>query len=242
MSVSEEFSRTASLLGENALERLKSAHVAVFGLGGVGGYAAEALVRSGVGFMDLIDGDKVSASNINRQIIALKSTVGKLKTEACGERFYDISPYIELRKFPLFLNENSVGAFNFAEYDYVVDAIDDIPAKVLLAEKCAQAGVKIISSMGAGNKLNPMGFCVSDIFATKVCPLARVMRHELRARGIERLKVVFSTEQPVINDRIPASCAFVPSAAGLLIASEVVKDLISEIPEDNSGNAQSNAE
>lgn len=225
--ITEELSRTASLLGEEAIEKLCKAKVAVFGLGGVGGYVAEALVRSGIGAIDLIDGDRVALSNINRQIIALHSTVGKLKTDACAERFLDINPEIILRKFPLFLNENSVGAFDFSEYDYVVDAVDDVAAKVLLAEMCAQMNVRIISSMGAGNKLNPMGFRVSDIFSTNVCPLARVMRHELRKRGIKSLKVVFSTELPIRNDRIPASCAFVPSAAGLLIASEVVKDIIS---------------
>lgn len=224
--VTEELSRTAALLGEEAVERLCKAKVAVFGLGGVGGYAAEALVRSGIGAIDIIDGDRVSLSNINRQIIALHSTVGMLKTDVCAQRFMDISPELILREFPLFLNENSMGAFDFSEYDYVVDAVDDVCAKVLIAEKCAQLGVRLISSMGAGNKLDPMGFRVSDIFSTNVCPLARVMRHELRKRGIERLKVVFSTELPTRNDRIPASCAFVPPAAGLLIASEVIGDLI----------------
>ena len=225
--ITEELSRTAALLGEEAIEKLCKAKVAVFGLGGVGGYAAEAVVRSGIGAVDLIDGDKVSLSNINRQIIALHSTVGMLKSDVCAQRFLDISPELILRKFPLFLNENSIGAFDFSEYDYVIDAVDDVAAKVLLAEVCTQMNVKIISSMGAGNKLDPMGFRVSDIFSTNVCPLARVIRHELRKRGIEKLKVVFSTELPVVNSRIPASCAFVPSAAGLLIASEVVKDLIS---------------
>lgn len=223
--VTEELSRTASLIGEEAIVKLSKSKVAVFGLGGVGGHAAEALVRSGIGAMDIIDGDKVALSNINRQIIALHSTVGKLKTDVCAERFLDINPELILRKFPLFLNENSISAFDFSEYDYVVDAVDDVAAKVLLAEICSRLKVKIISCMGAGNKLDPMGFKTADIFSTNVCPLARVMRHELRNRGIESLNVVFSKELPIRNDRIPASCAFVPAAAGLLIASQVVKDL-----------------
>ncbi len=227
----EELSRTAALLGESAVEKLRKAKVAVFGLGGVGGYAAEALVRSGIGAMDIIDGDRVALSNINRQLIALHSTVGMLKTDVCEKRFLDISPELILRKFPLFLNENSAGAFDFSEYDYVVDAVDDVAAKVLLADICSKNKTKIISCMGAGNKLDPMGFCVADIFSTNVCPLARVVRHELRTRGIDKLKVVFSKEPPIRNDRIPASCAFVPSAAGLLIASEVVKDLIDQSSE-----------
>ncbi len=234
--VTEELTRTASLLGEDAIIKLSKAKVAVFGLGGVGGYAAECLVRSGIGAIDLIDGDRVALSNINRQIIALHSTVGMLKTDAFAERFLDISPEIILRKFPLFLNENSIGAFDFSEYDYVIDAVDDVSAKVLLAEVCSSLNVKIISCMGAGNKLDPMGFRVADIFSTKVCPLARVVRHELRSRGVEHLKVVFSTELPIRSDRVPASCAFVPAAAGLLMASEAVKDIISEsAPVPNSG-------
>lgn len=225
--VTEELSRTAALLGEQAIEKLCKTKIAVFGLGGVGSHAAEALVRSGIGAMDIIDGDKVSLSDINRQITALHSTVGMLKADVLAERFSDISPEIILRKFPLFLNEYSIGAFDFSEYDYVIDAMDDVAAKVLLAEVCSQLNIKIISSMGASNKLDPMGFHVSDIFSAKVCPLARVVRHELRNRGIERLKVVFSKELPIRNDNTPASCAYVFAAAGMQIASEVVKDLIS---------------
>lgn len=223
--VREELSRTAKLLGESAVSSLEQKKIAVFGLGGVGGHAAEALVRSGIGAIDIVDGDTVALSNINRQLIALHSTVGKNKTDVCAERFLDINPEIKLRKFPLFLNEETVGNFDFSEYDYVLDCIDDIPAKVLLASVCERLGVRLISSMGAGNKLNPMGFKVADIYETSVCPLARAMRARLRKAGVERLRVVYSTEEPVITERVPASCAYVPSAAGLLMASVVIDEL-----------------
>lgn len=223
--VREELSRTAKLLGESAVSSLEQKKIAVFGLGGVGGHAAEALVRSGIGAIDIVDGDTVALSNINRQLIALHSTVGKNKTDVCAERFLDINPEIKLRKFPLFLNEETVGNFDFSEYDYVLDCIDDIPAKVLLASVCERLGVRLISSMGAGNKLNPMGFKVADIYETSVCPLARAMRARLRKAGVERLRVVYSTEEPVITGRVPASCAYVPSAAGLLMASVVIDEL-----------------
>lgn len=223
--VREELSRIAKLLGENAVCSLEQKKIAVFGLGGVGGHAAEALVRSGIGAIDIVDGDSVALSNINRQLIALHSTVGKNKTDVCAERFLDINPEIKLRKFPLFLNEETVGNFDFSEYDYVLDCIDDIPAKVLLASVCERLGVRLISSMGAGNKLNPMGFKVADIYETSVCPLARAMRARLRKAGVERLCVVYSTEEPVITERVPASCAYVPSAAGLLMASVVIYEL-----------------
>lgn len=223
--VREELSRTAKLLGENAVHSLENSKAAVFGLGGVGGHAAEALVRTGIGAIDIVDGDTVALSNINRQLVALHSTVGKNKTDVCAERFLDINPEIKLRKFPLFLNEETVGNFDFSEYDYVLDCIDDIPAKVLLAQTCSRLGVRLISSMGAGNKLNPMGFRVADIYETSVCPLARAMRARLRKAGVERLRVVYSTEEPVITERVPASCAFVPSAAGLLMASVVIDEL-----------------
>lgn len=226
----EEFCRTERLLGAAALEKLSKSRVAVFGIGGVGGHAAEALVRSGVGALDLIDGDDVVLSNINRQIIALHSTVGQPKTEAAAARFLDINPELKLRKFQFRLSEETVEKFDFSEYDYVVDAIDDVRAKVLLAVKCKESQTPLISSMGAGNKLDPTKFQVADIYKTSVCPLARVMRRELKQRGIERLKVVFSTEPPHAPTKegervVPASCAFVPSVAGLIIAGEVVRQL-----------------
>ena len=217
--------RTAKLLGEQAVERLAGVKIAVFGLGGVGGHAAEALVRTGVGALDIIDGDAVALSNINRQLAALHSTIGRLKTDVCGERFLDINPELKLRKFPFFFGEDTAEKFDFGEYDYVLDCIDDVSAKVLLAEICTQKNVRIISSMGAGNKLNPMGFRVADIYETSVCPLARVMRQRLRKAGVERLRVVYSTEEPVITERTPASCAYVPSAAGLLMAAAVIDEL-----------------
>lgn len=223
--VREELQRTAKLFGENAVERLAGVKIAVFGLGGVGGHAAEALVRTGVGALDIVDGDTVALSNINRQLVALHSTVGRLKTDVCGERFLDINPELKLRKFPLFFGEDTAEKFDFSEYDYVLDCIDDVSAKVLLAAICTQKNVRIISSMGAGNKLNPMGFRVADIYETSVCPLARVMRQRLRKAGVERLRVVYSTEEPVITERTPASCAYVPSAAGLLMAAAVIDEL-----------------
>ncbi len=228
----EEFSRTERLLGAAALDKLSKCRVAVFGIGGVGGHAAEALVRSGVGALDIVDGDTVALSNINRQIIALHSTVGRLKVDVAEERFLDINPNLKLRKFPLVFGEKTAARFDFGEYDYVVDAVDDVRAKVLLAVMCRDSGTPLISSMGAGNKLDPTRFRVADIYKTSVCPLARVMRTELRKRGIERLKCVFSDEPPAAVPKdgervVPASCAFVPSAAGLIIAGEVVRDLIS---------------
>ncbi|MCM1165751.1 MAG: tRNA threonylcarbamoyladenosine dehydratase [Lachnospiraceae bacterium] len=226
----EEFARTERLLGEGAMSRLAECRAAVFGIGGVGGHAAEALVRSGIGALDIVDGDEVAASNINRQIIALHSTVGLPKTDAAEKRFLDINPSLRLTKHQFRLSEETVGRFDFAEYDYVVDAIDDVRAKVLLAVKCAESGTPLISSMGTGNKLDPTKLRVSDVYETSVCPLARVMRHELRKRGIERLKVVWSTETPAAPTRegervVPASCAFVPSVAGLILAGEVVREL-----------------
>lgn len=227
----EEFCRTERLLGAAALEKLSKSRVAVFGIGGVGGHAAEALVRSSVGALDIVDGDDVALSNINRQIIALHSTVGQPKTEAAAARFLDINPELRLRKYQFRLSEETVNGFDFSEYDYVVDAIDDVRAKVLLAVKCKETQTPLISSMGAGNKVDPTKFQVADIYETSVCPLARVMRRELKNHGIERLKVVYSTEPPHAPTRegervVPASCAFVPSVAGLIIAGEVVRDLI----------------
>ena len=227
----EEFCRTERLLGAAAVEKLSQSRVAVFGIGGVGGHAAEALVRSGIGALDIVDGDEVALSNINRQIIALHSTVGMPKTEAAAERFLDINPNLRLKKFQLRLSEETAGEFDFSAYDYVIDAIDDVRAKVLLVVKCKESGTPLISSMGAGNKVDPTKFQVADIYKTSVCPLARVMRRELKQRGIEHLKVVFSTELPAAPTKegervVPASCAFVPSVAGLIIASEVVKDIV----------------
>lgn len=226
----EEFSRIERLLGAAALERLSACRVAVFGIGGVGGHAAEALVRSGIGAIDIIDGDTVALSNINRQITALHSTIGKLKVDVAEERFLDINQNIIIKKFPIRFSEETSNQIDFSEYDYVVDAIDDVRAKILLAVKCRDSETPLISSMGAGNKLDPTRFRVADIYKTSVCPLARVMRTELKKRNIERLKCVFSDETPVAVPKdgervVPASCAFVPSAAGLVIASEVIKDL-----------------
>ncbi len=229
-----QFSRTALLLGEEGVEKLKKARVAVFGVGGVGGYVVEALARSGVGHLELIDKDTVSLSNINRQIIALHSTVGRLKTEVAAERARDIYPAITVRcRNAFFLPENA-DEFDFSSYDYVVDAIDTVSGKIALIERAQAAGVPVISSMGAGNKLDPTAFEVADISKTSVCPLARVMRRELKKRGIEHVKVVYSKEEPIQSSAVdeesgkplPGSIAFVPSVVGLILAAEVVKDLI----------------
>ncbi len=229
-----QFSRTALLIGETGVEKLKRARVAVFGVGGVGGYVVEALARSGVGKLVLVDKDVVSLSNINRQIIALHSTVGRFKTEVAAERVKDINPAIcvEVRN-TFFLPENA-DEFDFSSYDYVVDAIDTVSGKIALIEKAKKAGVPVLSSMGAGNKLDPTAFEVADISKTSVCPLARVMRRELKKRGIEHVKVVYSKEEPLhstLKDEesgkgVPGSIAFVPSVVGLILAAEVVKDLI----------------
>lgn len=230
----EKFLRTGLLLGEEGLNKLKHARVAVFGVGGVGGYAAEALARSGVGTIVLVDKDIISISNINRQIIATTKTIGRRKTEVMKERILDINPDAEvITHHCFFLLDNSV-EFQFEEYDYVVDAVDTMTAKLELVQKSKAAGVPVISSMGAGNKLNPAAFEVADIYQTSVCPLARVMRRELKKRGVECLKVVYSREEPIkplteLSDEskrvIPGSIAFVPSVVGLMIAGEVVKDL-----------------
>lgn len=230
----ETLSRTEALIGAVALEKLKNSHVIVFGVGGVGGYTIEALARSGVGRFDLVDADKVAQSNINRQIIALQSTVGQYKTEVMKARILDINPTAEVNVFNLFYLPETENQFDFSRYDYVIDAVDTVSAKLSIIEKAKQAGVPVISAMGAGNKLNPMAFEVEDISKTSVCPLAKVMRRELKKRGIENLKVVYSKEERKsfgVTDSesgklSPASIAFVPSVAGLIIASEVVKDLI----------------
>ena len=228
----EQLSRTALLLGDDAVERLSQARVAVFGVGGVGGFAAEALARSGIGALDLIDGDVVSLSNLNRQIIALHSTVGKAKTEVMAQRIRDIDPDIRLTLHTCFFTPENAGDFDFTQYDYIIDAVDMVTAKIQLAVQAQAAGVPMISSMGAGNKLDPSAFEVSDLYKTSVCPLARVMRRELKARGIRKMKVVYSKEEPrkVVGPtengrRIPGSIAFVPSAAGLVLAGEVIREL-----------------
>lgn len=221
----EQFSRTAQLLGEQNVEKLFDKHVIVFGVGGVGGYVVEALTRSGVGAISIVDNDFVNESNINRQIIALHSTVGKAKVEVIKNRILDINPNCKVFAHnQFFLPENS-SDFDFSKYDYVVDAVDTVTAKIEIIKKAKEVDVPVISSMGTGNKLNPVGFKVSDISKTKVCPLARVMRNELKKRGISKVKCVYSEENPVIQTQTPASVPFVPPVAGLLIASEVIKDL-----------------
>ena len=229
-----QFSRTELLLGQEGVEKLKKSRVAVFGVGGVGGYVVEALARSGVGTLDLIDNDVVSLSNINRQIIALHSTVGRLKTEVAAERAKDINPNITVHTHNVFYLPETAAQFDFSAYDYVVDAIDTVSGKIALVEQAKAANVPIISAMGAGNKIDPTAFLVADVSQTTVCPLARVMRRELKKRGIEHLKVVYSQEEPIpvktvdeeTGKPIPASVAFVPSVVGLILAGEVIKDLI----------------
>lgn len=235
--MSEQFSRTELLLGEEAIDKLKNSRVAVFGIGGVGGYVCEALVRSGVGHFDLIDSDTVCMSNLNRQIIATRSTVGEYKVDVMKKRMSDINPDVDVRVHKCFFLPENSDSFPFEEYDYVVDAVDTVAAKIELVMKCDKEGVPIMSSMGAGNKLDASAFRVADIYKTKVCPLAKVMRHELKKRGIKKLKVVYSEEMPIKPEvkeqetgtsqrrSTPGSVAFVPSVAGLIIAGEVVKDL-----------------
>lgn len=234
-----EFSRTALLLGDEAIEKLKKARVAVFGVGGVGGYTVEALARSGVGAIDLIDNDRVSLSNINRQIIATHSTIGQLKVEVAKERVLDINPNCEVKTYPVLYMPETADAFDFSLYDYVVDAIDTVTGKIELVMRAQEKGTPIISSMGAGNKLDPTAFEVADIYKTSVCPLAKVMRRELKKRGVKKLKVVYSKEEAITpvgeieedmpgRRSIPGSIAFVPSVAGLIIGGEVVKDIVSK--------------
>ena len=224
----EQFSRTAQILGNENVEKLFDKHVIVFGVGGVGGYVVEALVRSGVGNISIVDNDVVNESNINRQIIAFHSTIGMQKVEVLKNRILDINPDCQVFVHnQFFLPENS-NDFDFSIYDYVVDAVDTVTAKIEIIKKAKESNVPVISSMGTGNKLNPVGFKVSDISKTKVCPLARVMRNELKKRGISKVKCVYSEENPVIQTKTPASVAFVPPVAGLLIASEVIEDLIKD--------------
>lgn len=225
------------MFGKEGIEKLNNTRVAVFGIGGVGGYTVEALVRTGIGTIDLIDNDTVSLTNINRQIIATHKTIGMLKTDAAKERIMDINPLCRVNCRNTFFTPETSGEFDFSKYDYVVDAIDTVAGKIELAMQCAKAGTPIISSMGAGNKLDPTRFEVADIYKTSVCPLAKVMRRELKARGIKKLKVVYSKEEAVkpvescdettVGRRaIPSSNAFVPSVVGLIIAGEVIKDLL----------------
>lgn len=226
------FVRTGLLLGRENMEKLARARVAVFGVGGVGGHVVEALARSGVGVLELIDDDVVSPDNLNRQIIALRSTIGQPKVEVAKARVLDINPNCEVTVHRTFYLPETAGQFDFAAYDYVVDAIDTVTGKLMLAEQAAAAGTPLISSMGAGNKLDPTAFRVADVYDTKVCPLAKVMRRELKKRGIASLKVVYSEELPLTPEgnpedgrRLPGSVAFVPSVAGLILAGEVIRDL-----------------
>lgn len=230
--MSERFSRTELLIGKENVERLGRARVAVFGVGGVGGYAVEALVRSGVGTLDLIDADVVSLSNVNRQIIATEKTVGRAKVDVAKERALEINPDIKVNTYKIFYLPETAGQFDFTLYDYVVDAIDTVTGKLGLIMQAKEAGVSVISCMGAGNKLDAAAFRVEDIYKTSVCPLAKVMRRELKKRGVKDLKVVYSKEEPVKKgNQIPGSIAFVPPAAGLILAGEVVKDLLFSFPD-----------
>lgn len=235
-----QFSRTEILLGEDAMKLLSDCRVAIFGIGGVGGYVCEALVRSGIGAFDLIDNDTVSLTNLNRQIIATQSTIGKSKVEVMKERMEEINPDVEIIMHQCFFLPENADEFDFTGYDYVVDAVDTVAAKIEIIMKAKEAGVPVISAMGAGNKLDPTRFQVSDIYKTNVDPLARVMRREMKKRGVKKLKVVYSDEPPITpiasasketNEEcpkkrsVPGSTAFVPAVAGLVIAGEVIKDL-----------------
>ena len=246
-----QFSRTELLLGKEAMDKLKNSRVAVFGIGGVGGYVCEALVRSGVGAFDLIDDDKVCLTNLNRQIIATRSTIGKYKVDVAKARVLDINPKATVNTYQTFYVPETAEQFDFSQYDYVVDAIDTVTGKINLVMQAQQTNTPIISSMGAGNKMDPTAFRVADIYKTSVCPLAKVMRRELKKRGVKKLKVVYSEEKPLtpIEDeaisckshcvcppgtvrkctqrrQVPGSNAFVPSVVGLIIAGEVIKDLV----------------
>ena len=238
------YSRTEFLLGKTAMEKLRRSRVAVFGLGGVGGYAVEALARSGIGSLVLVDHDTVSLTNLNRQILATRDTVGKSKAQAAAQRVASIDPEIQVEALQTFFGPETAEKFDFSQYDYVIDAIDTVTGKLALVAAAKAAGTPIICAMGAGNKLDPTAFQVADIYETSVCPLARIMRKECRKRGIDRLKVVYSQEDPIActlppddpawaelpegRNALPGSCAFVPSVMGLIIAGEVIKDLVKE--------------
>lgn len=239
-SLREQFSRIERLLGTEAMEKLYHSRVAVFGIGGVGGHAVEALVRSGVGAVDIIDSDDVAISNINRQLIATHSTVGRKKVDVMKEHLLDVNPSVQVEAHACFFLPETENQFDFTQYDYVIDAVDTVTAKIALVKACEKAGTPIISSMGAGNKLDPTAFEVTDIYKTSVCPLAKVMRRELKKRNIKKLKVVYSKEEAMIpieldgveenevhtRRQTPGSVAFVPSVAGLIMAGEVIKDLV----------------
>ena len=238
--MSERENRTLMLIGEDAVSKLHNAHVAIFGLGGVGGHALDALARAGVGAVSIFDSDTVAESNINRQIIATYETLGQYKTDAFEKRILSINPNCSVTKHTVFVTKESAEEIDFSKYSYVIDAIDTVSAKIALVEKCKEAGVPIIASMGTGNKLDASKFEITDIYKTSVCPLARVMRAELKKRGIKNLKVLYSKEEPIkpslpceepraSNKPIPASISFVPSVAGLLIAGEVIRDIISDV-------------
>ena len=221
----EQFERTSLLVGEEAISKLNNSKVLIFGVGGVGGYVAEALARTGVGSITIVDKDTVSESNINRQIIALHSTVGRDKVDVLKERMLDINPDIQVDAKKCFFLPDNAHEFDFAQYDYIVDAVDTVTAKLQIIVQAKEASVPVISAMGAGNKVHPEMFEIADIDKTEMCPLAKVMRRELKNRGIEKLKVVYSKEKPVYKGDVPGSIAFSPSVAGLLMASEVVRDL-----------------
>lgn len=262
-----QFSRTQLLTGAESIDKLQKARVAVFGVGGVGGYTVEALARSGVGTLDLVDDDRICLTNLNRQILATRDTVGKYKLDAAEERVHSIVPDCKVNLYRMFYTTETADQFDFSNYDYVVDAVDTVSSKLALAEQAKKSGTPIISCMGAGNKMNPEELKVADIFDTSVCPLARVMRHELRKRGIEKLKVVYSEEEPLtpLDDHsiscrshcicppgtarkcaerrsIPGSSPFVPAAAGLILAAEVVKDIIGFSREKHEEEAKKMAE
>lgn len=222
----EQFERTKLILGDDAVRKLRSSHIALFGVGGVGGYTAEALARAGIGEIDITDADTVSESNINRQIIALHSTVGRLKVDVARERILDICPDIKVKTNAVFFLPENADTFDFSEYDYVIDAIDTVSGKIAIIEKAKAVGVPVISCMGAGNKTDPTAFRVCDISKTSVCPLARAVRHELKKRNIKDVKVVYSEETPIQNGgKAPGSLPFVPPVAGLIMAGEVIKDI-----------------
>ena len=232
--MAEEFARTELLLGADGMEKLKNARVAVFGIGGVGGHAFEALVRSGVGTIDIFDNDTVALTNLNRQIIATRETLGKSKVDAAKERALSINPNVTINAHNCFFMPETADEFDFANYDYVIDAIDTVKGKIEIIMRADKANVPVISCMGAGNKLDPTKFEVTDIYKTSVCPLARTMRYELRRRGIKKLKVVYSKEEPIkplesseqtVRRSVPGSTAFVPAVAGLIAAGEAVKDI-----------------
>ena len=221
----EQFERTSLLVGEEAISKLNNSKVLIFGVGGVGGYVAEALARTGVGSITIVDKDTVSESTINRQIIALHSTVGRDKVDVLKERMLDINPDLDVDARKCFFLPDNASEFDFSQYDYIVDAVDTVTAKLQIIVQAKEAGVPVISAMGAGNKVHPEMFEIADIYKTEMCPLAKVMRRELKERGIKKLKVVYSKEKPVYKGDVPGSIAFSPSVAGLLMASEVVRDL-----------------